>query len=363
MWLLNYLLARAGRVISLVGTYFDRVISAARFALGWAINEAAKAFSRAKAFAINFVNAAKAFLSSVISVVRSLAVQLWNDAKAKAIALFNIAKAVASLAIAALRGFLLGQINNVRAFVINLVNGVKALLDAAFKAALTLALKPIQWVIDERQNILSLLDIFSPTNRAKILDFFANGFQSITFFFGNPLGFLISFWRGFMLTFLDYALGYALGTVKLNLPPWPDWGDVGGPPGPGPGPGPGPIPGELAAPLSSLRISGHRFGPGHVGLDLGCSGGQPVFAMHGGFVEHAKFSTTGYGENVTLRSSRWWTRYAHLVRNGIEAGDAVVAGQVIGLCDSTGNSTGNHLHLEIKKNGVFQDPAKILGLT
>jgi len=82
--------------------------------------------------------------------------------------------------------------------------------------------------------------------------------------------------------------------------------------------------------------------------------------MHDGVVEVAGWSTVGYGNTITLRNGKWWTRYAHLDGFGVGKGDTVEAGQKIAEGNSTGNSTGDHLHLEIKLNGVFIDPEQVL---
>ena len=52
------------------------------------------------------------------------------------------------------------------------------------------------------------------------------------------------------------------------------------------------------------------------------------------------------------------TRYAHMSKRLCSVGDVVVLGQEIGLVESTGNSTGNHCHFEVRVNGVTYDPMK-----
>ena len=53
--------------------------------------------------------------------------------------------------------------------------------------------------------------------------------------------------------------------------------------------------------------------------------------------------------------------YGHLSRVDVTQGDAVAAGQRIGLVGSTGFSTGPHLHFEVRRGGAQVDPAKIMG--
>jgi murein DD-endopeptidase MepM/ murein hydrolase activator NlpD len=95
-------------------------------------------------------------------------------------------------------------------------------------------------------------------------------------------------------------------------------------------------------------------------LDLGLTDGQAVYAMHSGTVLSAGWSTIGYGWNVVLEGGGWWTRYAHCKALGVSAGQPVRASQQIANGNSTGNSSGPHLHLEIKYNGQWVDPATVL---
>lgn len=363
MWLLNYLLGISSRVITLFSSYYFRVINAARFAFSWAVREADKAFNRAKAKAIALFNIAKVVASLALSVAKSFILRQIALAKAKAIALFNIATVAASLATSILRGFLLGQIGSVRAFVSREVERAKATLKLFVDARILDRIGGLFDLIPLVRFIKDLRALLSAENLAKLNTLLKDKFQTLTLIVNNPVGFLVAFWRTFMLTFLDFALGYALGTTNRELPPWPSFGNGGGGPFPSPGPGPAPLPGELVSPLPRLRISGHRFTPGHLGLDLGCTQQDAVFAMHNGIIETARFSSVGYGFNVTIRGGPWWTRYAHLKAEGLRPIGAVSAGQVIGICDNTGNSSGDHLHLEIKKHGRFVDPVPLLGLS
>lgn len=98
----------------------------------------------------------------------------------------------------------------------------------------------------------------------------------------------------------------------------------------------------------------------HMGLDIAASQGTKIKAASSGTVI---FSGTrgGYG-NLTIIShgNGITTYYGHCSKLYKEEGDKVEAGDVIGLVGSTGNSTGPHLHFEIRKNGVYVDPAKYL---
>ena len=96
---------------------------------------------------------------------------------------------------------------------------------------------------------------------------------------------------------------------------------------------------------------------GHKGIDIAIAGGTPIYAAHNGTV----VATTGhwsYGNVVMIDNGDGITTlYAHMQSAAIVGvGQTVTQGQVIGYVGSTGNSTGNHLHFEVRVNGVCQNP-------
>jgi murein DD-endopeptidase MepM/ murein hydrolase activator NlpD len=99
----------------------------------------------------------------------------------------------------------------------------------------------------------------------------------------------------------------------------------------------------------------------HTGVDLASPAGTPIYASGDGVVERAQW-VSGYGRFVELKHVNGFeTGYGHMSRiaDGMKPGVKVRQGQVIGYVGSTGNSTGNHLHFEIKVNGRFVDPLSV----
>src|SRR6185436_20320128 len=91
---------------------------------------------------------------------------------------------------------------------------------------------------------------------------------------------------------------------------------------------------------------------GHNGLDIPCKEGTPVFASHEGTV--VRLSTKpSYGLGITLQpdDGSFVTIYWHLKEILVTVGQKVKAFDLIGLADSTGNSTGNHLHFGLYPTG------------
>lgn len=117
--------------------------------------------------------------------------------------------------------------------------------------------------------------------------------------------------------------------------------------------------GRFAWPMSG-RIS-QRFWAGHNGLDIANKSGTPIVAADAGYVAVLQSSRTGYGNMIVVdHGNGYQTRYAHLSAFYVEAGQSVNKGDTIGLCGSTGNSTGPHLHFEVIINGVRYNPANYL---
>jgi len=113
-------------------------------------------------------------------------------------------------------------------------------------------------------------------------------------------------------------------------------------------------------PTGSTLVSGWYFRdprrPTHIGLDYKCHSGDPLYAADNGVVTVAGWNG-GYGIMVELNHGNGFTtRYGHFSQLIVGAGQAVHQGDLLGYCGNTGWSTGPHLHFEIRKNGVPQDP-------
>jgi murein DD-endopeptidase MepM/ murein hydrolase activator NlpD len=99
----------------------------------------------------------------------------------------------------------------------------------------------------------------------------------------------------------------------------------------------------------------------HTGIDLAGPFGTPIVAAADGVVAAADVSTVGYGNHVIIaHAGGLLTLYGHLEAMLVKVGDAVKAGQPIGLLGSTGNSTGPHCHFEVRASGTPVDPRPFL---
>ena len=99
------------------------------------------------------------------------------------------------------------------------------------------------------------------------------------------------------------------------------------------------------------------WGIPHRGTDFAAPGGTPIYAAASGYVQVAGWSSGGYGNYVIIYhgkmsdGNQYSTLYGHMRSVATSAGKYVQQGEIIGYVGSTGNSTGNHLHLEVWKGG------------
>lgn len=98
----------------------------------------------------------------------------------------------------------------------------------------------------------------------------------------------------------------------------------------------------------------------HAGVDLSASYGTPIYATADGVVDRAEWFG-GYGNMVEIDHGKGIaTRYGHMSRVAARPGEQVKRGDLIGYVGSTGRSTGNHLHYEVRIDGYAVNPMPFL---
>jgi hypothetical protein len=107
---------------------------------------------------------------------------------------------------------------------------------------------------------------------------------------------------------------------------------------------------------------GPRGGGMHTGTDFSIPSGVPILASNDGTVIYCAYEAGGAGNTVTISGEDGWqSRYHHMERWTVSVGQHVNAGDQVGICDSTGASSGPHLHFEIRSNpSTPVDPIPIL---
>jgi murein DD-endopeptidase MepM/ murein hydrolase activator NlpD len=120
--------------------------------------------------------------------------------------------------------------------------------------------------------------------------------------------------------------------------------------------------GKVTTPYKKL---GKMWSKGyHTGVDFAVPVGTDIIAVADGKIENATWGAS-YGTQLVQKVDGGWVIYAHLSKALVKAGDVVKKGQHIGESGNTGNSSGPHLHFEMRNNirwsaGEDIDPAKIL---
>lgn len=110
--------------------------------------------------------------------------------------------------------------------------------------------------------------------------------------------------------------------------------------------------GKLPSRASKSSPYGPRWGRVHRGVDYDEPGGTPISVIQPGKVTFAGWNDGGYGNLVLVsHPGGTTTAYAHLSKINVKQGQAIEPGTVIGNVGTTGRSTGNHLHFEIRKGG------------
>jgi len=113
-------------------------------------------------------------------------------------------------------------------------------------------------------------------------------------------------------------------------------------------------------PADNHYLSGNDYWSGHLGIDIAAGTGAPIYASDSGVVTFSGWYGS-YGNMIMIdHQNGYFTVYAHLSAINVYCGSGVYQGQVIGYAGSTGNSTGPHLHFEVRYLGGFQNPWYVL---
>lgn len=128
---------------------------------------------------------------------------------------------------------------------------------------------------------------------------------------------------------------------------------------------PSPIAGKL--PSTPYKKLGRMWSKGyHTGIDYAVPTGTDVLAIADGVIVNANWGRS-YGVQLVCAIDGGWIIYAHLSATLVKPGDKVKAGQVIAKSGNTGNSTGPHLHVELRNHirwsaGSDMDLSPLIGL-
>ena len=122
--------------------------------------------------------------------------------------------------------------------------------------------------------------------------------------------------------------------------------------------------GKFIWPVPNYKYCSRWYSSGHKGVDICAPAGTPIYATASGTVAKAGYNKagagTGYGYSVVVNHGGGYTSvYAHCLSLAVHAGQSVKQGQLIGYVGSTGRSSGNHCHFEIRLNGSYVPPQNV----
>ena len=121
-----------------------------------------------------------------------------------------------------------------------------------------------------------------------------------------------------------------------------------------------PTTGRITSYFGGRKSPGGIGSTNHKGIDIANSYGTAIYAADGGKVTYAGWMS-GYGYLVRIdHLNGYVTYYGHNSKLLVSAGQTVYKGQQIAKMGSTGNSTGNHCHFEVRYNGVAKNPLNFL---
>lgn len=117
---------------------------------------------------------------------------------------------------------------------------------------------------------------------------------------------------------------------------------------------------ELRMPVYGRITSlyGARWGTTHEGIDIAAPSGTSIAAAESGTVIYSGWNDGGYGNLIKINHGNGLvTYYAHNSKNYVGVGDYVNKGDIIAAVGSTGNSTGPHVHFEVREDGAVKNPS------
>lgn len=119
--------------------------------------------------------------------------------------------------------------------------------------------------------------------------------------------------------------------------------------------------GTFVWPSSATYLSGYDYSSVHHGIDIAGEIGNPIYASDSGVVVYEGWNNSGYGNLIIVdHGNGWQTVYGHLNEIYVDCAQSVYQGDVIGALGTTGNSTGPHLHFEIRKDAGYVNPWDLL---
>lgn len=220
---LSWVYAQASKVYDWFGDAYYSAKNAVSNAYNWAVQQANVALNAARTYAYNLLQQAQGGINSAISWLQSQVAIIrqgvyeditnlsdWVEWKLSQVG--NFASDV-----------FWSAIDDARSFAASIQNSIYSLIDNVSNALYDYVSNNFGWVLSLRDDLLRLLNVFSPTMVQSIISFFTTGINTVLSFISNPLEFILDIITPKFISFLCYVLAWSLGATNSDLPGNQTW--------------------------------------------------------------------------------------------------------------------------------------------
>jgi hypothetical protein len=222
---LAWVYAQANKVYDWFGTTYYTLKHAAASAWDWAVSQAQNAYNAAVSYAYNLLQSVRGGISSSIDWLLSKIAEVRDGLVEDINAVFDWIESVRNTIIDLLRSTINQAIDWLRTEINSARDLASLLFDNLLAWVITWVMDNFGWVLSMRDNLFGLFEIFNPSTWTDTLELISSWKNTLVKLIENPIDFIFGVIQNTILSFLDYVIGWALGTTKYDLPknqPWKD---------------------------------------------------------------------------------------------------------------------------------------------
>jgi hypothetical protein len=222
---LAWVYTQANKVYDWFGSTYYALKHAAASAWDWAVSQAQNAYNAAVSYAYNLLQSMQGGISSSVDWLLSKIAEIRNGLIEDINAIFDWVESVRNSLVDLIRNTINQAIDWLRTEINSARELSSLLFDNLFAWVITWVMDNFGWVLSVRDGILGLLEIINPSTWADVLEMIFSWKNTLVRLIENPIDFIFGVIQNTILSFLDYVIGWALGTTKYDLPknqPWKD---------------------------------------------------------------------------------------------------------------------------------------------
>lgn len=222
---LSWVYAQASKVYDWFGNTYYAAKNAVENAWNWAVTQAQNALSAARSYAYNLLMQAQGGITNAISWLQQQVQDIRNGIYEDITAFEDwVAYKLSQVGQFATDVFW-AAIDSVRNFAVSIQDGLTWIIENSVNAVYNFISSSFGWVLSFRDDIIRLVDLFSPSMVQSIISFFTGGINTVLSFIANPIDFIFDIITPKFISFLCYVLAWSLGTTNQELPTNPTWKD------------------------------------------------------------------------------------------------------------------------------------------